>query len=135
MLSLNGFVQYYRMSRTSEFVDFLLERMTESGYDPLTIQARAMFGGFGIYHEGIMFALVADDELYLKTGDNNAGDFEAASLPRFRYQRQGKEFEMSYSAAPVEIYDDAVMMKTWLDGAIDAARSADNRKRKKSGKP
>jgi len=32
-------------------------------------EARRMFGGYGILHQGLMFGLIADGSLYLKAGD------------------------------------------------------------------
>jgi len=43
----------------SEYVEYLKEVLELFG--PIT--ARKMFGGYGIYHNGLMFALVADDTL------------------------------------------------------------------------
>ena len=55
------------MAPRSDFVDFLLE-----GLQPLgAVSARRMFGGYGIYCEGVMFGLVADDALYLKVDATN----------------------------------------------------------------
>jgi DNA transformation protein and related proteins len=49
------------MAQGSEFVDFVLESL-----QPLRgVSARRMFGGHGIYKDGLMFALIADDTLYL----------------------------------------------------------------------
>jgi len=45
------------MAKKGEFIEYLLEQMQDVG----PVNARAMFGGHGIYHDGIMFALVTDD--------------------------------------------------------------------------
>ncbi len=56
----------------SEFVDYLKEVFEQFGQ----IRARKMFGGYGIYHDGVMFGLVADDTLYLKADENTAPYFK-----------------------------------------------------------
>ena len=48
------------MARSSEFVDFVLESLEPLG----GVSARRMFGGRGIYKDGVMFALIAYDQLY-----------------------------------------------------------------------
>jgi len=51
----------------SEFVEYLNEVFADFG----VIRYRKMFGGYGIYHNDLMFGLVADDQLYLKTDIEN----------------------------------------------------------------
>ena len=58
-----------------------------------------MFGGYGVYLDRTMFALVADNALYLKVDDDSRGEFEAAGLEPFRYWKKGKSYQMSYHAA------------------------------------
>ena len=113
------------MKKHDEFVNYLLELMQPLG----PVSAKAMFGGYGIYIGDLMFALVADDVLYLKTDDENLPDFEQRSLQPFRYERNGKAYNMSYSEAPAEVMDDAETMRLWAGKAIDAALK--NRARKK----
>ena len=89
-----------------------------------------MFGGYGIYHQGIMFALVADDVLYLKTDEGNRARFDDRSLPAFQYEKNGKRYSMSYNEAPGEVYDDPDDMALWANSAIEAAtRSAAKNRR------
>jgi len=45
----------------SQFVEYLHEVFERFG----PIRIRKMFGGYGVYHGGLMFGLVADDTLYL----------------------------------------------------------------------
>ena len=105
------------MKRQDEFVDYLLDLMQPLG----PVSARAMFGGYGIYIGELMFALVADDVLYLKAGADNLPDFEQRGLPPFSYQRDGKTYNMSYREAPAEVFDDADAMQLWANRAIAAA--------------
>ncbi len=49
------------MKRANEFVEHLNEVFRLFG----AIHSKQMFGGYGIYHQGLMFGLVANDTLYL----------------------------------------------------------------------
>lgn len=104
----------------TEFVDFLHEVFRQFG--PIT--TRKMFGGFGVYHQEIMFGLVADDELYLKTDKHNLIEFTQRDLAAFVYDKQGKPVSMSYHQAPEEIYDDPEVAVFWANLAFDAALRA-----------
>jgi DNA transformation protein len=115
------------MKKHDEFVEYLLELMQPLG----PVSAKAMFGGYGIYVDELMFALVADDVLFFKTDASSRPDFEQRGLQPFRYQRKGKTYDMSYSEAPAEVLDDADAMQLWAKKAIEAAlknRNPDNRK-------
>lgn len=104
----------------SGFVDYLHEVFEPFG----RIRARRMFGGYGIYHDGIMFALVSGDTLYLKADDRTASLFETRSLPRFEYTRAGRTVGLSYYEAPEEIFDDPDEALAWARRAFDAALRA-----------
>jgi DNA transformation protein len=55
------------MASSKEFIEFLHEVFESFG----PIQAKRMFGGYGIYHDGLMFSLVIDNQLYLKSDAEN----------------------------------------------------------------
>lgn len=101
----------------NEFVSHVLEMLEPLG----PVSARRMFGGYGIYLDRSMFALVADDTLYLKVDDRSRGEFEAAGLEPFRYTKKGKSFQMSYHAAPEDALEDAELLREWARKAVDAA--------------
>ena len=111
----------------SEFVDFLREVFQEWG----EIKSRKMFGGYGIYHDGVMFGLVADDELYLKVDDTNVSEFESRGLGAFEYNKAGKVMKMSYYRAPEEIFDDPDEAAVWAKRSFEVAFSAKVRKSKR----
>lgn len=114
----------------SEFVAYLHEVF--AGIGP--IQSRRMFGGHGIYRDGLMFGLVADDTLYLKADDASRADFESRGLPPFEYVKQGKRMAMSYYAAPEAIFDDPDEAQVWAQRAYAAAlRAAASSKKRFSG--
>ena len=104
----------------SEFTDYLQEVFASFG----PIRARRMFGGYGIYHDGVMFALVADDTLYLKADADTREHFLTRGLDAFKYNKNGKTVTMSYYLAPEEILDDAEMACEWAQQAYAVALRA-----------
>lgn len=91
------------------------------------VAIRAMFGGAGIYADGVMFALIAHETLYLKVGPGNAARVEAAGLPRFTYDGKGKPIVMSYAQPPEEALEDAEIMADWAESALAEATAARRR--------
>ncbi len=115
----------------SEFVEYLKEVFEQFG----SIQARKMFGGYGIYHDGIMFGLVADDTLYLKADEATAEHFVLRSLEQFKYDKGNKVVKMSYYLAPDEIFDDPEVATIWAQRALEAASRVKPKIRKKRKGP
>ncbi len=105
------------MARQSEFVKYILENMHGLG----RVGARAMFGGYGIFMNDLMFGLVADDVLYLKTDEQINSIFDEKSLPHFIYYKQGKPTQMSYRQAPESVLDDPDEMINWASRSYAAA--------------
>ena len=110
-----------RMAKRSEFVEHVLETMRLFG----AVEAKAMFGGWGLYHRGTFFALVAGDALYLKVDDANRADFEALGLGPFVYPMKDREpITMSYYAAPGEALENQQEMAGWARRGYAAALRA-----------
>lgn len=101
----------------SEFVDHLSEVFASFG----PVHARRMFGGHGLYHDGLMFGLIAGNALYLKTDAQTQQAFEARGLEPFVYVKDGRPMTMSYRLAPEEIYDDPDVAREWAERAWSAA--------------
>jgi DNA transformation protein len=81
-----------------------------------------MFGGAGVYADGVMFALVADGAIFLKADEANTPDFEREGLPPFQYQtKNGSRAVMSYWRMPERLYDDPDELAQWAARALAAA--------------
>lgn len=94
------------------------------------VESKSMFGGFGVFLEGLMFGLVADNELYLKVDANNIQDYEDLGLQPFSFNRNGKEFKMAYYQAPEESLDDGELMSVWAAKSYGVAMGAAAKKGK-----
>lgn len=108
------------MPGKNEYVDYLLELMAPLG----GISARSMFGGHGIYKDGLMFGLVANDVLYLKTDAHNRAEFEQFGLAPFTYEIKGKLTAMSYFEAPADALENPSAMTEWARRGFSAALRA-----------
>lgn len=114
------------MAVSPDYLDYLRDQL--QGFGPFDV--RRMFGGAGLFRDGLMFALVADDALYFKVDDRNRPDFEAAGMTPFSYERKGKTAALkSYYEAPPELPDDADDLAVWAGKAFDAALASAKPKR------
>ncbi len=105
------------MANSPEFVSYAVDLLSLLG----PVQARAMFGGHGLYGQGVMFGLLAGDELFLKADDVCRPRFESAGCRRFVYQAKDGPMEMGYYRPPDEAHEDPEAMLPWARLALDAA--------------
>lgn len=110
-----------------EFVSYVVDLMQSVG----PVHAKGMFGGHGIYFEGLMFGLVANGVLYLKVDKETESEFKDRGLEAFAFSKKGKEFKMSYYEAPEETLENSEEMSLWANKAYGAALRAASRKEKK----
>ncbi|MFY2559899.1 TfoX/Sxy family protein [Corallococcus terminator] len=108
------------MARTDSFVEYTVELLEKLG----PVQARRMFGGWGLYFGGRMFGLIGGGQLFLKVDDVTKPDFQAAGCRPFLYEGGGKTVEMGYWTPPTDANDDAYELLPWARRAVDAAARA-----------
>jgi DNA transformation protein and related proteins len=102
----------------SQFAESLPELLAPFG----PVSLRKMFGGYGVYYQGRMFGLIADDELYLKADAQALPLYERAGCRQFVYARKGgRRIGMSYYSAPSELFDDEQALMYWCAIAYEAA--------------
>lgn len=101
----------------NDFIAYLQDLFTDFG----VVTARAMFGGHGLYHDGVMFAVVIDDGLYLKADAQTQAKFEDAGCAPFVYMHTEKPLTMSYWSAPEAALDSSQAMLQWARLAFEAA--------------
>lgn len=117
------------MSEAQEYANHIVDLLDPFG----PCEARRMFGGHGIFLQGLMFGLIADNSLYLKADDETRSAFEAEGCDAFIYYKKDKPFQLSYYLAPDEFFEDSEATLRWARLAFDAAlRSPRKPKKKKS---
>ena len=105
------------MSQPSAFVEFVLECLRPWR----VVTARRMFGGHGLYHSGVMFALVHQGQLFLKVDEESRGLFESEGLKAFVYQARGRRVALSYHRAPDAMLDEPEVAREWAERGWQAA--------------
>jgi DNA transformation protein len=99
------------------------------------VSFRRMFGGIGIFRQGMMFALVADEALYLKVDDATSTAFKAEGCGPFVYDGKSKQHVMPYWRLPERLYDDPDEFRDWALTAFRVAERAREEKPKRKSRP
>ena len=107
------------MVASDGFAEFLREQLAPLG----RVTMRRMFGKTGVFCDGVMLGMVADDTLYFRVDDENRAAFkEAESSPPLNYEKQGRTIDLSFWRAPERLLDDPDELVAWARVALAAAR-------------
>lgn len=114
------------MSR--EYLDYLHDLFSAFA----AVTTRAMFGGHGVYRDGVIVAIVIDEAIYLKVDAETCAAFEAAGCEPFVYEAKGKAVPMSYWSVPEDALDSPQEFRPWAQRAWEAALRKPKPKSKKA---
>lgn len=110
-----------------------LDDVLGDGLAPLgVVSIRRMFGGAGVFIDGLMMGIVADDVLFLKADATTQPRFEAEGLGQLTYAKQGRTIAMAYWQAPERLLDDPEELVAWCREALAVARRAQTKAQARS---
>jgi len=113
-------------SEKAQFLEYVVSEVL-SGIDG--ISSRAMFGGYGIYKDSVIFAIIADEQLYFKVDESNRGDYEEYGSGPFVYsQGKHKSTTMSYWELPADIMEDRGEIAAWVNKSYTVSLSQKKKK-------
>src|SRR5271167_3713063 len=112
------------MGETATILAFAVDLF--SGLGP--VEARRMFGGAGLYGDGVMFGLIDDDIIYLKVDEALKADLAGAGSRSWIYtERKGPKAgipqETSYWSLPESALDDPEDACAWGLRSLAVARA------------
>lgn len=114
------------MAVSQSFLDFVVDQLGRI----TVITTKRMFGGVGVYGDGLFFALMAGDTLYFKVDDSNRKDFEEAGMEPFK-PYDNDSHVMQYYEVPGEVLEDVDVLRPWVERATEVARSKKKKGRKR----
>ena len=106
------------MGNSPSFVQHCLDLLVPLG--PVT--ARSMFGGHGLYADGLMFGLLDDGDLFLKTDAECEARFVAGGGKAWVYPSRNGPMVTSYFQPPAAAMEEAEAMRPWFELALAVAR-------------
>ena len=119
------------MAVTDDFRDYVLEQLAAAG----KVVPRRMFGGVGLYLDGLFFALISDDTLYFRTDEASQPRFEKAGSRSFRPFPDRPNYVMAYWEVPAEVLEDAEQLRLWTREALAAALAARSKRSARRRRP
>jgi len=87
------------------------------------ITSRGMFSGWALYQDGIVFAIIAEGELYFKSDKDIQKYFEQADSHPFVYTRKDtRPITLSYWSVPEEIMENEEELAIWVERSVEASK-------------
>ncbi len=105
------------MAADAQFRDQVLESLAPLG----GVSFRSMFGGFGIFADGEMFALISGSAIFFKADDSNRSRYEEAGS-----KRHGS---MPYYRVPSDVLEDRDKLVDWARASVAVARATPKKRR------
>jgi len=106
------------------FLQYVLEQLERTG----RVTSRRMFGGVGLYCDGLFFALVDDETLYFKVDDATRPDYESRGMKPLRPFKDKPEVSLTYYTVPADVLDDAEELVMWARRSVAIAAAAPKKK-------
>ena len=101
------------MAVSNDFLEYMIDQLSAFG----EVTARKMFGGAGLYRDGKMFCLVAEDVAYLKVDDTNRGKYEEVGSGPFS-PYPDKPGMMSYFEIPPDVLENPEELTVWAEESL-----------------
>ena len=94
------------------------------------ITSRKMFGGVGIYCDGIFFAVIDDDKLYFKSNETNAADYDRYDAAQWIIAGEPPSL-MPYREVPESVRNNPDLLAGFIDAAVAVANAKKAKPKKK----
>jgi DNA transformation protein and related proteins len=107
------------VSTDDSFKDFVLDQLRTLD----DVEARRMFGGYGLYQDETFFGIIFRGRLYFKTDETTVAAYRRKKMKPFR--PNPKQTLKSYYEVPVEIIEDDHRLGAWAEAAIHCRRKKD----------
>src|SRR5689334_13775827 len=115
------------MPVSSDYLSYVLEQLSSLS----RVTSRRMFGGIGLYSDGLFFGLIDNDTLFFKVNDSNRGDYVARNMAAFRPFPDKPDLSMSYFEVPADALEDRDELAVWARKSVAVAESSTKRRAKR----
>lgn len=102
------------MPVTDSYMQYINDQLSAFG----SVEMKKMFGGIGIFKDGIMFGMLANDLLRFKVDATNQADYESYGMKAFYNEKKGKG--MPYWEVPLNVIEDHELLSQWATMSYEA---------------
>ncbi len=113
------------VSVSDQYIEFVTSELEPVG----TIVWKRMFGGVGLYLDGLFFAIIENDTLRFKVDGSNRTDYTLAGMEPFKPYKN-KEHTMQFYEVPIEVLEEADRLAVWAKKAYAVAQRAKKKSKK-----
>ena len=103
------------MAIKDDYLNYVTDQLSEFG----EFEIKRMFGGVGLFKEGLMFGMFGGDTFRLKVDSSNQADFEAKGMKPFYSEKKKKG--MPYWEVPIDVLEDKSELADWAAKSYQAA--------------
>jgi DNA transformation protein len=119
------------MAVQPSYLEYVLEQLAALP----ALRSNRMFGGIGLYSDGVFFGLIDDDTLFFKTNDSNIAPYRERNMPRFMPFPDRPDAVLGYHQVPADVIEDAETLVTWARSSVAVAVARQAAKAKSRRKP
>ena len=102
------------MPNRNTFKSFVLDQLSSLR----ELQAKAMFGGLGLYCGDQFFGILLGGRLYFKTDAVSRAEYVRRAMPPLTYEKRGRKLSMRYYEVPPDVLEDRAELVVWAERAI-----------------
>lgn len=103
------------MAVNQDYLDYILDQLSEFG----EVEIKRMFGGVGLFHQGLMFGKIGGDIFRLKVDSENKQDYIDHGMQP--YYSEKKKKGMPYWEVPANILEHKTTLAEWAKKSYEAA--------------
>lgn len=104
--------------KQDSFRDYVVDQLTKM----TLVTPRPMFGGYGLYHKGAFFGIIADNQLYFKVCEDTVAAYREKGMEPFRPNK--KQILKTFYQVPPDILEDEEQLIDWAEKAVESQLKA-----------
>jgi DNA transformation protein len=110
--TVQGFRSRAMNAKDESFKDFVLDQLQDLD----AVEARRMFGGYGLYQDETFFGIIHKSRLYFKIDESTVAAYRKRKMKPFR--PNAKQALNSYHQVPVDVIENADELLAWALKAV-----------------
>ncbi|ODA39476.1 TfoX/Sxy family protein [Desulfosporosinus sp. BG] len=114
------------MTVGESYKEYVVDQLGKLGF----ITVKKMFGGAGLYYDGLIFGILANDVLYFKVDDSNRSDYERVGMEPFQ-PFEDKPMVMPYYEVPVDVLENRELLADWAVKALSVSKNKNSKPKKR----